>query len=230
MGNGPSLPALLEHYKKMDDIDYFALNGYCLTDLYSKYHPSYYIILDPIFFKADYNTTVKKIVDSLNKTEWPMTLFAPSNYKKAKMFRDICNKNISVEWFNYTPIDICKTIDHFFFKYNLGMPCPETVVIAAIFEAINMKFETIHLFGVEHSWLKFLSVDNDNVVSISLQHHNTGTDVDRSKRLHTFLYSQARAFRSNVRLAEYANYRNVNIINHTPGSYLDAYKKQIPEI
>ncbi len=229
MGNGPSLPALLNYYKDMEDKDYFAVNFMCLSDLFFQYKPSRYIILDPIYFKEDYIEKVQKTIDVLNETDWNMTLYIPHGYRNSKFARSITNDKIEIINYNHTPIDVTDKIDRFFFKRNLGMPWPENIIIAAIFEAINLGYEAIHLLGTEQSWLKLLRVDDNNNVTISLQHY-TVTDVGKSEYLHTFLLSQARSFRSNVRLSVYAKSVGVDIINHTPESYLDAYRKDIPSI
>ena len=77
---------------------------------------------------------------------------------------NLTNSKLIIVPFNATPIKGITSVENFIFKRNLGMPTPETVVNATVFLAINMNFEIIHLYGVEQSWLKNLSISNDNSV------------------------------------------------------------------
>lgn len=231
-GNGPSLSKLIDYYSEMMcNYDTIALNFFCNTDLFNRVKPTYYILLDPALFEYPYDSDVKTMIDRFNSVRWNMILFLPVKNKRSSIVKDVNNSFVHIYFYNSTPIEVNNGIDHVFFKYNLGMPCPETVVIAAIFQMINLHYDIIHLYGVEQSWLKMIHIDNDNRLTVGLEHFYGVTDEDSSKRfLYEFLESQARAFKSNVRLSKYAEYLGVKIVNHTPGSYLDAYQKQIPTI
>lgn len=231
-GNGPSLAKLIDHYSElMANYDAIALNYFCNTDLFYRVKPSYYILLDPALFEYPFDSAVKTMIDRFNSVNWQMILFLPIKNKRSPVINEIKNGNVHICFYNSTPIEVNRTIDHFLFKFNLGMPWPETVVIAAIFQMINLHYDVIHLYGVEQSWLKLIHIDDNNQLTIGLEHYYGVTDEDKStKHLHDFLESQARAFKSNVRLSKYAKSVGVQIINHTPNSYLDAYERQIPNL
>ena len=95
------------------------------------------------------------------------------------------------------------------------------------------KYDIINLYGVEQSWLKHLSVTNDNQVNVGLPHFYTGpSDLGRHSTLDTlstFLSTQVACFASHMRLAKYARYMGLKIRNHTPGFYIDAYERALSE-
>lgn len=231
-GNGPSLGKLINHYSDLiHDSDVIALNYFCNTHFFRVVKPQYYILLDPQLFAKPYIPDVQMLIENISSIDWDMILFLPTKNRRSGIENEIKNNRVRICYYNSTPVEVCASIDKFFFKFNLGMPWPETVIVAAIFQMINLHYDVIHLFGVEQSWLKMIRVDDNNHLTIGLEHFYGVTDEDKSKKyLHVFLESQARAFKSNVRLSEYAESIGVKVINHTPNSYLDAYKKQIPEL
>lgn len=97
-----------------------------------------------------------------------------------------------------------------------------------------MPFKKIYLAGADHSWLPEISVTDDNQV---LMHQKHFYDQATSKaetvkqenlntaRLHTILYHMHVAFRSYFILLDYARHRGREIINITPGSFIDAFPR-----
>ena len=231
LGNGPSLKMVLEKY--LDEIvgkQIFVVNFFCSTKYFTVIKPSHYVLLDPQIFtdEAPSNIQIKvsKLVDIFNDISWDMILFIPARNIKAPIINGIKNSRIKIVPFNSTPIDGYESLENMFYQCNLGMPFPQTVINATIFIAINLQFTKINLYGVEQSWLKHLSVSEDNVVSVGLPHFYKGSEkTGEDRSLSEFLYSQARAFNSHMRLDKYAKYLGTKIINHTPHSYIDAYER-----
>lgn len=235
LGNGPSLTSFLENnLDETSDKNIFAVNFFCNTKYFEIIKPSYYVLLDPqLFAKSsteDMQINLEKLVSKLNIIFWPMVLFIPYRFKQSKLLKSLNSLNLTIVHFNDTPINGIKRVENYLFNRNLGMPISETVINATIFLAINMKFKTIHLYGVEQSWLKFLSINNDNQVSVGLPHFYSGSDkTGEIKSLSVFLFSQAKVFKSHMRLQEYAKYHGNRILNHTPDSYIDAYEREIKD-
>ena len=231
LGNGPSINTLLENnsndiYKK----DIFAVNFFCITKFFVKVKPNFYVLLDPFLFdeSSPLASKIDQMINSLNSISWNMVIFIPTNFSNSSFFAKINNKKLTIIPFNSTPVEGVKQLENFFFQRNLGMPMPQTVINAAIFLAINLKFKNIHLYGVEQSWLKYLTVNNDNKISVGLHHFYNGSDeTDENRTLSEFLLSQVSVFRSHMRLKEYAISNKIHIFNHTPGSYIDAYDRII---
>ena len=236
MGNGPSLSSFIENnVNETFDKDIFAVNFFCLTKYFEIIKPSFYVLLDPLLFASsvseDVETKMNNLVLKLNSISWNMGLFIPSAFKDSLLLKRINNENIILVPFNYTPVSGIKSVENYLYNRNLGMPLPETVINATIFLAIAMKFNIINLYGVEQSWLKYLFVNNENQVSVGLPHFYSGSDQTRENRsLSEFLFSQARVFKSHLRLQEYAKYHGICILNYTKDSYIDAYKRGVNNI
>ena len=100
--------------------------------------------------------------------------------------------------------------------------------------AIGMGYKHIYLAGADHSWTRTLSVDdNNNVVSIQPHFYKEDDrEVQRSRTeymhypLHTIMYSFYVAFKSYFTIASYASHRGIEVINITPGSFIDAFPRQ----
>ena len=238
MGNGPSIMSLFENnYSVFFNKDIFAVNYFCSTNYFELVKPNFYVLLDPDIFAESPSGKAKQNIDTLiakfNDISWEMVLFIPVNFKNTKLLEHFVNRKLTIVPFNSTPIHGIKSIENYLFKKDLGMPMPQTVINAVIFLAINMKYDIIHLYGVEQSWLKYLSVSNNNKVSVGLPHFYGGSDdIGEHRTLRTlsaFLLTQAAAFKSHMRLQEYAKHNGKRILNHTPGSYIDAYERVINE-
>ena len=100
-----------------------------------------------------------------------------------------------------------------------------------------MGYTKIYLYGADHSWTKTLDVDNENFV-ISIQPHyyeDNEKELQRVReayknlRLHDVLGSMVVAFRSYWEIKDYAEAIGVEILNHTPGSMIDAFPKKIKQ-
>jgi len=238
LGNGPSITNLLEKKRNdLDDKDIFAVNFFCLTNYFDMVKPGFYVMLDPDLFSDDLlgseNTRVDGLIDKLNSITWEMVIFVPVKFKNRKLTASFTNEKLTVIPFNSTPISGVACIENLLFKLNLGMPIPMTVINAVIFLAVNLKYDLVNLYGVEQSWLKNLHVTNDNQVNVGLPHFYGGSDdIGRHSTLNTlstFLYTQATCFASHMRLEEYSKYNGRRILNHTPGSYIDAYDRIVEE-
>ena len=137
-------------------------------------------------------------------------------------------KNPLVKMHKYNSVPLSSTSKFIFHLYSRGLllPVPESVIISSIYLAILLSFEKIHLFGVDHSWIKDLKVNEDNTTSIRLEHFGNSTDdTDNEKTLSKFMISQYRLFNSHEVLNTYSKHKNVQIINNTFASYIDSYKR-----
>lgn len=231
MGNGPSLKSSLfeRNFDKTSCKQVFAVNFFCITSFFYIAKPSFYVLLDPNLFNENLKDQTNELIKQLNLVSWPMVLFIPYRFIRFSLIKQINNRKIEVVPFNSTPVQGNRMIENFLFKKNLGMPMPQTVINAAIFLALNMDFKIIHLYGVEQSWLKYLTVHQNNKISVGLKHFYEGSDETRENRtLSEFLLSQVAVFKSHMRLQEYSIYLGKSIFNHTPGSYIDAFERVDP--
>ena len=238
LGNGPSIANLFEKKRNsMHGKDIFAVNYFCLTNYFDMVKPKFYVMLDPDLYKDDSlgskSTRVEELIAKLNSITWEMVIFVPVKFKNRRLTESFTNNKLIVIPFNSSPIKGLEFIENLIFKINLGMPNPITVINAAIFLAVNLKYDIVNLYGVEQSWLKHLHVTNDNQVNVRLPHFYGGPDdIGRHSTLNTlssFLYTQAICFESHMRIEKYSKYNDTCILNHTPGSYIDAYDRVVDE-
>ena len=166
-----------------------------------------------------------------------MTLFIPMRALKHKEWKPMLSKNekINVVIYNTTPIEGFQWICNWAFKKGLGVPRPHNVLIPSIAIGLRLPFKKIYLAGADHSWLPEITVTDENVV---LMHQKHFYDKDKSKadtvtqenlnsaRLHTILWHMHVAFKSYFVLESFAQKMKKEIVNITPGSYIDAFKRR----
>ena len=127
-----------------------------------------------------------------------------------------------------TPIEGFQCFAHWAYKKGWGMPRPRNVLIPSIMMALRMPFETIYVAGADHSWLKEIWVNDDNVVMEDLNHFYDKNGSERyvsDKHLHDILFSMYVAFRSYHVIRDYADMLGTQIYNVTEGSYIDAFDR-----
>lgn len=111
-------------------------------------------------------------------------------------------------------------------EFGLGITTPESVIISSIAISINLGYSKVSLIGVEHSWVKEIEVDTQNRVSYTLRHFYKGDKVyPSSYTVSEFMSSQHRLFLSHEKIAQYAQFKGVKVINLTKNSLIDAYER-----
>lgn len=235
MGNGPSLRKTIDNdIDKLCGHELMAVNFAANAPDFILLRPQYYILADGHFFSnADKDPNVRKLWDNISDVSWEMKLFVPIKYLHlAKAFL-INSKNVELLEFNLTPVEGNKFVIHSLMDAGLGMPRPRNVMIPAIMCAIRLGYKRIYLCGADHSWTKTLDVDNENFV-ISRQPHfyeDNSNELERVRetykgiKLYQVLESMTIAFRSYWEIADYIKGKDIEIINATPGSMIDAFKR-----
>ncbi len=244
LGNGPSLSkTILENYELIKKSDLLCVNNFASSDFFQELQPKYYIIAAPIFFQAE-ETLSKEYIDMRNvffeaivkKTTWDMNLMVPFVAKKSKYFREFLRSNeyINPLYFNTTPAEGITFLNHYLFKKGFGMPRPHNVLIPSIMNAIFLGFEEIKIVGADHSWLKEISVNEQNEALVHQKHFYDENEskplkmqdyITRPRRLHEIVYKFYLTFRGYWDIASYAAKRNVKIINCSEESMIDAFER-----
>lgn len=236
LGNGPSLRATIDNeIEWLLEHDMMAVNFAALSDEFFRLRPRYYILADGHFFNSVItDRNVKNLWEALSRVSWKMTLLIPSKFKHLSRPLLMHTQGIDVRYFNLTPVEGFKWLNHILFSAGLGMPRPRNVLIPAIMEGIRLGYTKIFLCGADHSWTKTLDVDHENFV-VSIQPHFYEDNEDEHKRvretykglkLHDVLGSMTIAFRSYWEIALYARKKRIEIINATPGSMIDAFPRK----
>ncbi len=237
LGNGPSLNDTIANAGKfLSNHNLLAVNFAACADVFTTLRPRYYLLADPHFFKATDQPNVNKMWQRLSMVDWDMTLFVPArmNTSTDHLTSLAGNRHISITRYNTTPVEGLKTVENMLFSSGLGMPRPRNVLIPSIMMALQMGYKKIYVAGADHSWMKTLSVDdNNNVVSIQPHFYKEDDkEVQRVKTeymhypLHTIIYSFYVAFKSYFTIARYAKHIGASIINITPGSFIDAFPRE----
>lgn len=237
MGNGPSLAAdIANHADRLSAGPAMAVNFAACAPEFRSMRPAYYIMIDPHFFSGKPDPNLCRLWEAIAQVDWPMTLIVPRKDRKRLPPGVLANKCIGLASVNPVAVEGYRWLESMAYSSGLGMPRPRNVLIPAIMAAVVIGYRRIYLCGADHSWLKTISVDDDNCV-VSIQPHFYKDDERELKRqrkdymnypLHRILESFSIAFASYHRMQRYALKKGIEIYNATPGSYIDAFLRREP--
>lgn len=230
LANGPSLnQTIAESLPSLQAHPILAVNFAANAPEFRTLRPRYYVLIDPHFFSATDDPNVTRLWDNLARVDWPMTLIVPARRRR------LIPKSVNIDTLTVNDIAVegFLPLENAAFARGWGMPRPRNVLIPSIMAAIAMGFKEIYLTGADHSWMKTISVnDNNQVVSIQ-PHFYKDNDKELARvrtdylhrPLHTILDSFRIAFASYHTIARFAATRGIRIVNSTPGSYIDAFPR-----
>lgn len=234
MANGPSLADNIRNDSDLlHSCPTMAVNYAALAPEFDQLRPRYYILADPLFFVMDASENQTLLSRRLSKLDWPMTLLVPAGKKKTA--RALYPGVADILTFNAVGFEGFAPLARAAFAAGIGMPRPRNVLIPAIMMAMRLGYKEIILLGADHSWMKTLSVNDDNEV-VSIQPHFYAENRSEQEKvrhdyrnipLYKIVESFAVAFRSYHQIADYARRRGVRIINATPGSFIDAFPRKL---
>ena len=245
LGNGPSLkcqmPALIAS-REWEKADMMAVNFFALSEEFLALKPKYYVISDPMFFrKAGESERITALYQALAaKVDWPMTLYVQYynpehfDYQQAVGF----NSNIRIVPFHTTVFHGFRKVEFWCYRRGLGSGNFGTVVQNAEFIGILLGYKQIELYGVDHTLLDGLCVDEQNRLCRRQSHYYdseptepkpiyfNATNPPRPYTMHQYLAETAELFRGHEVLRDWAEEQGVKIINRTKGSLIDAYERE----
>ncbi|MCX5831441.1 MAG: hypothetical protein NT140_06085 [Deltaproteobacteria bacterium] len=241
---GPSLNESLSSSGNIfQSKDSMCVNKFAESDFFEIIKPSYYLLLDPVFWEENSRPVFIAERDRLyklinTKTNWHLNLLLPLSAKHAFNWNYIFqnNSNIRISFFNNVPLTGFKSIIHSLYKHNQGMPPAQNVLVAAIFVAINMGYKKLYLLGADHSWHERLVLNDENVVCYRESNFFDKTEQQLipwfkaqenagTNKMHEIFMEIARMFLGYQYLEEYSKYRNVKIYNASPKTYIDAFER-----
>lgn len=245
LGNGPSLseqmPRLIESEAWMQG-DIMAVNFFSLSEEFTTLKPKYYTLSDPQFFrKAGRSSRVEAMYKALaEKVSWPMTLYVqyynPEKFDYAAAVGH--NPNIRIVKFHTTVFRGFRSVEFWCYRRGLGSGNFGTVVQNGEFIAMLLGYRTIELYGVDHTLLEGLMVDDKNrLCRVQSHYYDTqpaepepifvnATNPPRPYTMASYLAETAELFRGHEVLADYARTQGVRVINRTKGSMIDAYERE----
>lgn len=246
LGNGPSLKSSLERNRQFFlDKELFCVNMFPSTNEYLDLKPGNLVWLDTAFYICPTKEEMiqrrpdvhQVISDVIEKTTWPMNLFLPRMSERADYLKDISRLNnyVKIQYYNYTIVQGFEFVEDYFFKRNLGMPACENILGAAIFLALNRNFKKIYLIGADHSWMRDVSVGDNNEILLNHKHFYSedsnrilvvkNPTSNRAVNMLSFCRSLYKAFHVYYVLSRYAKRVDAQIFNATEGSYIDAFDR-----
>ena len=247
LGNGPSLnDSLANHLDFLLETELICVNGFALTDYFTRLRPANYILADPNCFTFNDATTGREdlhqiLVALIEQVNWSMRLFIPNFARGSYFIRKLeaGNPGIALIYYNPTIIRGFTGFRHWLYKANLGMPQAQTVIVTALFLMINRKFDQIFLFGADTSWHEQIRISDTNQLLIKQVHfYDKAKDVafmpvySDAQRTQTFtmasqFLSLHKVFRGYEVLRQYADYRQVRVLNASSKSYIDALERVV---
>ena len=243
LGNGPSLQDFLKNHRDfLAGKQSLAVNHFADTAAFTDIKPDFYLINVPEFWTENVDEDVLKrrnrlLENLIQKTTWDMHLLLGMGAKKSKKWRELSEKNphLKIHYFNTAPVEGFRWFRHFCYHRQCGMPRPHNVLIPSLMLAIHMGFDKIYITGADHNWLEEIFVADDNTVYLTQRHfydaQTARPDVMKKtgknkRKLHEILHKFMLAFRGYFDIDDYARSRKVKIINITPHSLIDAFKRK----
>lgn len=241
LGNGPSLaedlPRLIaqgEHATK----DVMAVNYFALDERFTTVQPAYYVLSDPMFFRdSAYRDRVAELYRVLNeRVTWPMNLYVQYyNPERFDYRAALPNPNIRIVKFHTQVYSGFRSVEFWLFRHGLGSANFGTVVQVCEYVALLLGYKTLELYGVDHTLLDGLCVDDENRLCRADGHYYDDAPAapkpifqkvpHRPYTMAVYLAEVAELFRGHEVLRDYARSLGARIINRTRGSLIDAYER-----
>lgn len=243
LANGPSLRADLEKYPGFFlDKQLLCVNQFVLSDDFERLKPQYYMLLDIGYFVGNTIPRVAEVRERvkqalITKTTWPITIFCPAEGRNSRFHRDLTASGIPVKFafVNRTVVTGIRSIRHWLYRRQMGMPPPQNVLIGALMAGLACGFTRIIILGADHSWHQGLEIGTDGkLVSIenhfydqkpwkvAVQHPET---LERAT-IHDYFFNLYRTFRSYHLIQEFSSTEGARIINASSVTFIDAFERR----
>lgn len=229
LANGPSLKEELESIN-FECGDFCVVNDFYKSPYWKIIKPQYCVLADPNYFKSP-----ERIYSIINNVEWNMKLFIPYSALKLENF-PWAEKNGFVEYipYHYESYDGFEFLRFYIYKKGLSMPLLYNVLQPSIFNAINMGYKEIRLYGVDHSWTENIRVNEENQVCLVDRHFYDVSHCEMKPwkktdgfnwKMYEILRDLSKSFFSYNQVKEYADKKGCRIVNYTHNSYIDAFDR-----
>lgn len=235
LGNGPSLNESIEHHADfMKNKDIFCVNLFATSSYYKQLKPNNYLLLDEAFLDPNHSRASRAVQHLIKDTDWELNLFVSNKFRKSDYFQTILsqNKYLKPVYFNYVIVDGFDSVIFKLFKVGLAMPRCQNVLVASIFQCINLGYQTVNLLGADHTWHENIRINKDNELEADDAHfYGTKTYIikDIMQNNESYLARQFlslhKAFKGYEVLARYATYTGTKVLNASQRSYIDVFEK-----
>ncbi len=245
LGNGPSLRGQMQQIvedREWERTDMMAVNFFALGDEFTVIKPKYYVLSDPQFFRnAGRSQRVEALYRALGeKVDWPMTLYVQFYNPERFDYGAAVGHNPAIRTvrFHTTVFHGFRSVEFWCYRHGLGSGNFGTVVQNGEFIGLLLGYRHIDLYGVDHTLLDGLTVDDANRLCRVQSHYYdsapaapepifvNATDPPRPYTMYTYLAETAELFRGHEVLRDYARSIGARIVNRTRGSMIDAYERE----
>ena len=244
IGNGPSLNNDKKNINGLinKNRDIYVVNYFAKSSFFKSLKPNYYFFADKMFWLDNILPNVKnennKIFDILKNIEWPLTIICPDegfNFIKKKLSS---NKKLNFISIQNRPINLLTEKMRLFVLKNRFFTIPNVnSVITLIWCSIVLGYKKIHLFGIDFSGFKSISINQEtNELLISPEHfyRNSKSEKNASKKyinveakkISHRIFQTYRAFYYLEILSKLAEIKGVDIYNRSSFSYVDSFKRK----
>lgn len=239
LANGPSLRGVLPLLEKscaFRNVDFSALNFFCFEDIFFRIRPRFYALADPMFIKKNHRyDEVSRLFDILqNKVDWDLTLYIPFDIDEFISYSKLSNSHIKIVYVETLEANSFDRMNMWLYSNGLSCPYIGSVVQLNIFAAINEGFDEIHLYGVDHTMICNLALNEENQLCNKYEHFSDSQSPIMRPIIRydgivypvsEFLKFNGKLFESHEQLKQYSDYHHSTIINYTPKSMIDCYER-----
>lgn len=244
LGNGPSLgedlPRLIARGEYLEK-DFLAVNFFADDERFAVVRPAYYVLSDPMFFRRSaYRDRVMEFYKTLNeRVTWPMNLYVQYYNPEHFDYRAVLpNPLIRIVRFHTQVYRGFPGVERWLFRRGLGSANFGTVVQVGEYVALLLGYRRIELYGVDHTLLEGLTVDDGNrLCRLDRHYYDDGSSTavpqpifqkvpPRPYTMAVYLAEVAELFRGHEVLRDFAISLGARIVNRTRGSMIDAYERE----
>ncbi len=225
VGNGPSL--LRTDLAPLAGEVSFASNAFWKHSILSSWQPTYYSLVDPIFFSE--SKEMERFFAELRRCVHTTTFFAPVYVHGPLATIELIEQSgwLPPDRVHYVAMGgaldeaIPDRIDA-----TLLMPTVQTVAQFSIMMALYMGCSPIYLLGLDHDWLAKPGADQHFYEGgAGLEDHPTLVQEYAKSTYLTAMEHCASVWRGYVNLASLAGRMGVPVINLTEGGFLDVFPR-----
>ncbi len=241
IANGPSLKVELEnHLDIFKNADCIVSNNFAVSEYFLQIKPAYYVWLDAYMWTSG-NEVAKQTIALLNhQVDWPLQLMVPAKaLKKVEALFAERTSQVQLVAYNYTFFRGFDGLGYWLYGKNLCNPQALTVTVMSLFVGINMGFRKLILVGADQRWHENVVMTEQNILQTRVEHfYEDGTKVEyvpfykgsiKEAGTNTavdFFRIQLKTFEGYERLAGYAAYKGVKVVNASAHSFVDAFEKK----
>lgn len=240
LGNGPSLSEELPRLMaEPEGRDFMAVNFFAHDPRFEVLRPSCYVLSDPMFFRdSPRREQVAELYRTLNeRVAWPMNLYVQYYNPERFDYRAVLpNPDIRIVRFHSHMYRGFRGVEFWLFRRGLGSANFGTVVQVGEYVALLLGYKRIELYGVDHTLLEGLCVDDRNrLCRVDRHYYDDGSPEVRPivrnvppqpYTMAQYLAEVAELFRGHEVLRDYARTLGARIVNRTAGSMIDAYDRE----